>query len=260
MSRENPARDPELEAILSRYMNQCALRGPVHAVQETGSTMEDAHTLAAQGAPEGTLVYAERQAQGRGRLGRVWESPEGGAYFSIILRPQRPAAEVPQLSLVAGLAVVEGIQKLVRLYPRIRWPNDVLLNHKKLAGILVEARSSGVVVGIGVNVRTEASSLPDTAISLAAVVTSCPHPHQVTGAVWRRFSFWYDVWSREGFAPIREALRPRMEHVGQPVHVTAGTKRFEGTATDLDESGRLLIRLDSGLIQPLEVGEVTLLR
>ncbi len=260
-------RDPELEAVLSRYMNECALRGPVYAFRQTGSTMEDAHELAEQGAPEGTLVYAVRQAQGRGRLGRVWESPEGGAYFSIIVRPQRTAGEIPQLPLVAGLALAEGIRQLTRLYPSIRWPNDVLIDGKKVCGILTESTQppapstqSCVLIGVGINVMTKPSDLPDTATSLSAVVNNCPHPHQVTGAVWRRFSTWYDVWAREGFAPIREALRPWMGHFGQLVHITAGTQRFEGTAQDLDEQGRLVVRLDSGVQRAFEVGEVTLLR
>ncbi len=267
MSHETLQRDPELETVLGRYMNECTLRGPVYAFTQTGSTMEDAHELAEQGAPEGTLVYAIRQAQGRGRLGRVWESPEGGAYFSIILRPRRPTADIPQLSLVTGLAAVEGIRQLVRIYPSIRWPNDVLIDGKKVCGILTESTQhpapstqSCVLIGVGINVMTKPSDLPDTATSLSAVVNNCPHPHQVTGALWRRLSTWYDIWSREGFAPIRAALRPWMGHFGQPVHITAGTSRFEGTAADLDESGRLVVRLDSGVLRAFEMGEVTLLR
>lgn len=260
MTLETKQRDPELEAVLSRYMNECALRGPVYAFQRTDSTMEEAHALVAQGAPEGALVFAAQQAQGRGRLGRVWESPEGGAYFSIVLRPQRRAAEIPQLSLVTGLAVAEGIRQLTGLHASIRWPNDVLIDGKKLAGILVEAKAGAVIIGIGVNVGTNLRDLPDTATSLLAVTPRCPHPHQVVGAVWRRFSTWYDVWHREGFAPLRGALRPWMGHFGQPVHITVGSSRVEGTASDVDESGRLLVRLDSGIMRTFEMGEVTLLR
>ncbi len=253
-------RDKVLEAILSRYMNQCALKGPVYALKQAASTMEEAHALAAEGAPEGTLVYAITQSQGRGRLGRVWESPKGGAYFSVILKPKRPAADIPQLSLVAGLAAAEGIRQLCRLYPNVRWPNDILVNDKKVAGILVENKSSIVVVGIGVNVKTKSSDLPDTATDLAHHVKNCPHPHQVAGALWRRLSKWYDIWSKEGFGPVREALRPWMSHFGQPVHITAGNTRFEATATDLDESGRLVVRLDSGMLRAFDMGEVALLR
>ena len=102
MSPVSAPRDPELETILGRYMNECALRGPVYAFEEVASTMEEAHALALQDAPQGTLVVAKRQHRGRGRLGRTWEFPEGGVYCSIIVRPQRAAPEIPQLSLVAG--------------------------------------------------------------------------------------------------------------------------------------------------------------
>ena len=143
MPLELGEREPELEALLSRYMNGCALKGPVYAFKQTGSTMEEAHSLAAKGSPEGTIVFAQSQSQGRGRLGRVWDSPEGGAYFSIILRPKQLAADIPQLSLVTGLAAAEGLRQLCHIYPSIRWPNDVLINQKKLAGILVEAKNGG---------------------------------------------------------------------------------------------------------------------
>ncbi len=253
-------RNPELEAVLGRYMNECALRGPVYAFEEVASTMEEAHALAMQAAPEGTLIVAKRQNRGRGRLGRTWESPEGGAYCSIIVRPQRATSEIPQLSLVAGLAVVEGLRQLTHLHPSIRWPNDVLVEGKKLAGILVEAKSGAVVIGIGVNVAVPVEALPDTATSLAVLLPRSLYPHQVIGALWRRFSSWYDVWTLKGFGPIREALRPLLGLFGEVVHIAAGSSRFEGTATDLDEAGRLLVRLDSGIVRPFEVGEVTLLR
>lgn len=260
MSLTNVQRDPELEATLSRYMNECPLQGPVYAFQETGSTMEEAHALAASGAVEGTLVWAARQTRGRGRFGRTWVSPEGGAYFSIILRPQHPATETPQLSLVAGLGLVEGLRQLGRCAPSIRWPNDVLLDGKKLAGILTEAKNGAVVIGIGVNVTTPATDLPETAISLCDVLQRSLHPHQVTGAFWRRFAVWYDVWSRQGFPPLHEALRPHLALFGEVIHIRAGSEAFEGTAADLDDQGRLLVRLDSGIVRAFEVGEVSLLR
>jgi len=232
----------------------------VHAFRRISSTMEIAHGLASAGAAEGTLVFAERQEQGRGRQGRVWESPLGGAYFSLILRPSRPSSEIPQLSLVAGLSTVEAIQELTRLFPSIRWPNDVLISGQKVAGILVEAKSSAVVVGFGINVTTSQHQLPETAASLTTAGATNVDPLQVTGALCRRFQKWYDVWTAQGFAPIRESLLPHMGLFGQVVHITAGSTQFEGTATDLDEAGRLLVRLDSGFMRAFEMGEVILLR
>jgi BirA family biotin operon repressor/biotin-[acetyl-CoA-carboxylase] ligase len=259
----NPAgalRDPALERQLAAHLNGTRIGQPLYAFRRVGSTMEVAHALAADRAPEGTLVWAARQDQGRGRLGRVWESPEGGVYLSLIVRPTRPASEIPQLSLVAGLSSAEAIHELTRLFPRIRWPNDLLLNNWKVSGILVEARSGAVIVGIGINVATDPHALPETATSLTAAGAAGCDPYRLTGVLCRRYQAWYDVWVAQGFAPIREALRPWMSLFGQPIRIAAGSNRFEGTASDLDEHGRLLVRLDSGLIRPFEMGEVTLLK
>ncbi len=268
-------RDPALEARLAKALGK-SLRGEVRAFARAPSTMDVAHALATQGAVEGTLVWAQQQEQGRGRQGRTWESPEGGVYFSILVRPARAAAEIPQLALVAGLAAAEAVRECAMLSPRVRWPNDLLLNGKKLAGILTEAKNGlpaapnlgqtsaaqagSVVIGIGINVTTKPSDLPETATSLAAAGGKSLDPFQLTARLYRRFLRWYDVWGVEGFAPVREALRPQMALFGEVVHITAGNERFEGTASDLDEAGRLIVRLDSGLMRAFDMGEVTLLR
>lgn len=274
--RHDAARDPALEAALTRAIRG-HIRGqtpsvkiakfpdeglaPVYAFRRIGSTMDVAHELASQGASEGTLVWAARQEQGRGRLGRTWVSPEGGTYCSVILRPNRPPAEIPQLSLVAGLATAEAIRELAGVSPAIRWPNDVLLDGLKVAGILVEARGAAVVVGIGINVTTDPADLPPNATSLKKVtITFSASPVDVTGALYRRFRAWYDVWYRSGFVPIREALRPLMGLFGEPIQLSTASERLRGVASDLDEHGRLLVRLDAGPVRPFEMGEVTLLR
>lgn len=251
-------RDPALETRLTEHLRGARLGQPLYAFQRVGSTMEIAHALVASGAPEGALVFAARQNRGRGRLGRAWNSPEGGVYLSLVLRPSRPPADTPQLSLVAGLATVQAIQQLTGAFPVIRWPNDVFVSDRKVAGILVEARAA-VVVGIGINVATDPGQLPKQAGSLAALGASAD-PYRLTGAFCRQVASWYDVWAREGFGPIRNALRPWMGLFGRPVHITAGTHRFEGTAQDLDGQGRLVVRLDSGMQRAFEVGEVALLR
>ena len=268
----NVTRDPALESKLRHHLQAWGLTPsskngdfraggltPIYAFRFVTSTMEIAHKLAGEDCPDGTLVWAQHQEQGRGRLGRTWKSPEGGVYFSIVLRPRRPLEEIPQLSLVAGLAAAEAIRELTPLVPTIRWPNDILIDGLKVAGILVELRGEAVV-GVGINVTTKPKDLPETATSLvAAGVRNCDL-YQLTGTVCRHFGAWYDVWAAQGLGPIREALRPWMGHFGQPVHVSAGSNHFEGTATDLDETGRLIVRLDSGLLRAFEMGEVTLLR
>ena len=251
--------DPELNHRLAKHLKGCCMGGSLHAFACCPSTMDIAVDLARQGAGEGTLVFAARQELGRGRQGRRWESPEGGAYFSLILKPLRPAAEVPQLSLVAGLAVAEVIRELTKRSPAIRWPNDVLIDSKKVAGLLVEAREGAVILGVGINVTADLTQLPDTAMSLAALGVSAD-PCEVAAAVCRHIDRWYDVWTAKGFAPIRDALRPCLSHIGGIVRLTTGTEQIEGQAVDLDEHGRLVVRLDSGMLRPFDAGEVTLLR
>ena len=248
-----------IEAELAKLLGE-ALRGQVRAFECVTSTMDAAHALAQEGAPEGTLIWAQRQEQGRGRLGRVWESPEGGIYCSLIVRPQRPAADIPQLSLLMGLSAAEAIRECAMVSPRVHWPNDLLLGAKKIAGILTEAKDGTVVIGIGINVSAAPENLPDTATSLAAAGDKPLDPFHLTARLYRRFFRWYDVWAQQGFLPVRQALRPHMALFGEVVHIRAGSEEFEGTAADLDEQGRLLVRLDSGIVRAFEAGEVTLLR
>ena len=259
MNLADATRDPALETRLVRLLDGARLGRPVHAFQSLDSTMDEAHRLASGGAQEGTLVVAIQQVRGRGRLGRTWVSPEGGAYGSIILRPKRSTA-APQLSLVAGLAAAQTIRDAAGLYPSIRWPNDLLLNSRKVGGILTEARGAAVVVGIGMNVTTDPNDLPEGSTSLAAEGARHCSQEEILAGLCRHFSTWYDQWTAQGFEPIRDALRPWIGLFGQVVHVSAGSVEFEGTATDLDESGRLVVRLDSGVLRAFDVGEVTLLR
>lgn len=252
-------RSQTIEAQLTEALGD-TLRGLVRAFGRVSSTMDVAHALAQEGVVEGTLVWAQRQEQGRGRLGRVWESPEGGIYCSLIVRPQRSVDEIPQLSLLMGLAAAEAIRECAMVSPRVRWPNDLLSGAKKLAGILTEAKDGAVVIGIGINVSTDPAALPPTATSLADAGGKNLNPFYLTARLYRRFFRWYDVWSAAGFPPVREALRPHMGLFGEVVHIRAGSGEFEGTATDLDESGRLLVRLDSGVVRAFDVGEVTLLK
>jgi BirA family biotin operon repressor/biotin-[acetyl-CoA-carboxylase] ligase len=262
--RTTAARDAGTARRLRKALNGWA----VHAYESVSSTMEVAHEFADEGAPELTLVAARRQEHGRGRLGRAWTSPEGGVYFSALLRPKQPLSEVPQLSLVAGLSATEAVRELTGLHPSVRWPNDLLLEGRKLAGILTESRNGAVVLGIGINITTAQCDLPEGAVSLAdrlpggaaPDVRAPDFPPALIAAVCERLAYWYGLWSRKGFADIHAALRPLMALFGRPVHVTTGSDYFEGTAQDLDERGRLVVRLDSGIQRTFEVGDVSLLR
>ena len=284
-------------------MNGLRLGKPCYAFHEIPSTMDVAHRLALQETSEGTCVWAERQTGGRGRAGRHWSSPPGGIYCSVVLRPTRSQQELPQLALVAGLATVQAIHDVTGLPAAIRWPNDVLLHGKKLAGILTEARSSSstqhtahstrtyAVIGMGINVITDSRDLPEGTTALAHWTQKVPGTflHQVPGtfrrkvpgtfyrrnrtervqrvdrfalaaALFRRLEQAYQQWNADGFAAIRPLLLPWIGLFGQLVHITTTRERFEGQAMDIDETGRLLVRLDSGMVRAFDAGDVTLLR
>jgi BirA family biotin operon repressor/biotin-[acetyl-CoA-carboxylase] ligase len=206
-------------------------------------------------------------------------------YGSVILRPRRTPREIPQLSLIAGLASAEAIEDLTGLIVNIRWPNDLLISGHKVGGILVEHKANATVLGIGLNVSTHSSQLPETATSLLAAVSDTRperaeplvlHAAHLTAQVLRRFQTWYRTWTLEGFPPIRKALLPRIGMFGLPVQVEPHGQSpwprvesplrqgvspiIQGIAADLDEEGRLLVRLDSGILHPVTVGDIRLLR
>ncbi len=282
---EASQRIPELEQRLTRACAGLGLGTPCYAFQAVASTMDVARELAEQGAAEGTCVWAETQTGGRGRAGRVWVSPPGGLYCSLILRPTRELREIPQLALVGGLAVVETIREVAGLWASIRWPNDVLYNGQKLAGVLVEASTSGgqgsrhkvqghapstlnlvpctsiyAVVGIGINVTTSREDLPKEATALAFWKNPGLDRAALAGMLFRCLEQTYRQWQAEGFGAIRAQVARWNGLFGQLVHITTAQESFQGQAVDLDESGRLLVRLDSGVVRPVEVGEVTLLK
>lgn len=185
-----PQRDAELETVLATHWPG----GPVYAFDSVASTMDIAHALAQDGASEWTLVWAQRQEQGRGQRGRAWISPEGGLYCSIILRPTKPVVELPQLTLIVGEALKQAIEEVTGLSLTIKHPNDLLLNGKKLCGILTERKTDAVVVGIGINLSTAPMELPQGATSLSAAGNAC-NPLLLVNAIYRHLRRTYTVWS-----------------------------------------------------------------
>jgi len=261
---ELPLRNFSLEARLRDASGGLRIGAPCYAFQQVASTMDLAHQIAEVGALEGACVWAESQTAGRGRAGRQWISPQGGFYLSLILRPTRAPAQVPQLSLVAGLAAAQAIKEATGLLPSIRWPNDVLLNGKKLAGILIESRSSSrhvhhVIVGIGVNVTADAAALPDIATSLDQWVDSVPDRITLAVTFFKYFQQAYYEWKLLGFPAMQEELVRWLSGLGRQVRITTARKGYEGEAMGVDASGRLLVRVGRA-VQAFAAGEVSLLQ
>src|SRR3989304_1517083 len=242
--------------------------------KELNSTNDTARELASKGAKEGFAVVADSQTKGKGRLGRRWESPASvNIYTSIILRPDIPPAHAPQLTLVAAVAMAETISKFLnngsgyKPEPTVKWPNDILINSKKTAGILTEMSSeidriNFVVIGIGVNVNMPKKMLPE---ELRTVATSL---REETGKEISRTDFirtlylsiekWYKLYLKNGFEPIREAWNSYFNMAGKVVKVQQMDRVIEGVAVGIDADGTFLLQVKSGSVLRIISGDVTI--
>lgn len=230
------------------------------AVVETGSTNDDAFTAAQNGAPHGTVFVAESQTKGRGRRGHTWTSPpSANLTFSILLRPRIALERVALLALVAGLSVRSVVAARVAADISVKWPNDVVVGRRKVAGILVESRLSGttveaVVVGIGLNVHME--SLPDdiaaVATSLALLGARDPIREELLADLLGDFESRLGRFVSSGLAPLVGELRQFDALQGQAISVSGQ----RGTGAGIDEDGSLLIRDDAGVVHKVNSGTV----
>jgi BirA family biotin operon repressor/biotin-[acetyl-CoA-carboxylase] ligase len=232
----------------------------VHA--QTESTMDDARALAQEGAASGTVVLAEEQTGGRGTRGRSWVSPPSdNLYFTIVVRPK--PEQMARLSMVTPVAVANAVEQVVGLYPRIKWPNDLLLRGKKFAGILIESEWSGsrpqfALVGIGINVNshpdlagTEANR---PATSLAAERGRSQDREPLLAALLSSFERAYEGATT---AALFEGWRSRLVTLGRPVTLQTGDGApVEGVAEDVREDGSLVVRTSSGELREFQAAEV----
>jgi BirA family biotin operon repressor/biotin-[acetyl-CoA-carboxylase] ligase len=229
---------------------------------ETASTNDVARDQGRRGAREGFVVAATRQTRGRGRLGRIWESPSGvGLYVSILLRPSFAAAEAGRLSILASVAAGDAVEAVAGLRPRIKWPNDLALGERKLAGLLIEAEPRGArlahaVVGIGINVRQAADDFSEEVRPLATSL------FLATGRLLRRADLLvallhaFEARLERPFAEAREAWEVGSLTLGQQVVLTTARGPKRGQAVGLDESGALLLRNDAGEIETVTAGDM----
>jgi len=219
-----------------------------------GSTNDEAKRLADAGAEEWTVVSAREQSAGRGRGGRSFASPPGNLYFSVILRPAGSAASAAQLGFAAAVAVGETIA--ARLPPdrdlRYKWPNDVLVDGAKLAGILLESAAAPdgalawLVAGIGVNVESHPEGTAWPATSLAALSTGSVDLEDLLRSIVMEFHREMTRWLSEGFAPVRAAWLARAYELGRTVGVRLPRESFSGRFVDLDGNGVLLVETATG--------------
>jgi BirA family transcriptional regulator, biotin operon repressor / biotin---[acetyl-CoA-carboxylase] ligase len=220
----------------------------LHHFTEIDSTNEEAKRRAVAGAPPGLVIWADRQSAGRGRQGRAWQSPPGNLYCSILLRPDKPAAAVAQLSFAAALAVCEALPGAGPL--RCKWPNDVLIGNKKVAGILLESEAAGgnvaaLIIGFGINLESHPDGTETPATSLAAVGVKTT-PGVLLSDLCRHFLTWYETWHDQGFAPLRHSWLGRAHGLGSEIRVRYGAFETLGRFVDLDGSGALVLETGEG--------------
>ena len=236
----------------------------IHALGTVDSTQVEASRLAAAGAPEGTVVTASHQTEGRGRRGRQWLDAEGECLLmSIVLRPAVPSGHAPQLSLVGAVAMVDALTTSVGLRAAIRWPNDVLVGERKICGMLPAAVTSApgalghVILGIGLNVNqsTFPEPLRNIATSVRIETGRVILVAKMMESVLATLDRWYTRFLASGVNGLREAWLERSQTIGR--RVTAGDGR-EGVAVDLAADGALVLRTDIGETLRILAGDVTM--
>lgn len=231
------------------------------------STQNLAKSLGEKGAPEGTVILAETQEQGRGRRGRTWAAIPHGVAMSIILRPDLPPEQAPHFPLLAGAAVDRAITKSCGLKAGLKWPNDILIHGLKVVGILAELdaeidRINAIYLGIGLNVNAQPHEVPAGLSSLATSLF-IQSGHKVdrlhlVQTVLQELESAYKTYQAHGFAPIRQAWKDQNITLGHKVRIVCGETMYTGTALDMLETGAMLLRTEDNTELAISAGEVQL--
>ncbi|MFP6902050.1 MAG: biotin--[acetyl-CoA-carboxylase] ligase [Verrucomicrobiia bacterium] len=254
--------------LQSRQRNGQLIGNAIRVLPQTTSTNDEASRAALEGHPEGLVIFAESQSAGRGRMGRRWSSPAGrGLWFSVLLRPSLAPSECTQLTAASANALVRAIQSTTGITPEIKWPNDLLIKGKKIAGILTEMSAElehvrSVILGIGIDANQTASEFPadlrGIATSLKLATGKSVSRADLAEAVLRELDREYARILAGQFAAVAEEWGSRCSTLGKQVTIAMGTRRVRGRAEALDENGALLLRTEHGRIERIIGGEVTL--
>ena len=236
--------------------------------ESTASTNNLAKQLGRQDAPNGLLVLAEEQTGGKGRIGRGWTSPKGkGLWFSILLRPSFSPEDAPKCTLMAAVAVVEAINSCGGIEARIKWPNDILFEKKKMVGILSEMSAEYgklhyVVIGIGLDTHVEKEDLPEDvspiAVSLHQVATKEFTREELLGQILNNLEILVDEAQERGFGEIFHRWRKLNCTLGEKVRVIAQDETYPGMALDIDDNGHLLVQRENGQVAAVVAGDVSI--
>ena len=219
------------------------------------STNDEAKRLAESGEPEGTVVLARSQRRGRGRYGRVWHSAPANLYLSVVLRPACLPAVAAELSFAASLALADTLTSLLPnggAALAFKWPNDVMINRRKVSGILLETETTGdqqliwVILGLGLNIASHPDDVAVPATSLIDQGVEASAPEDIAAAFCQQFKAWYDRWTDEGFPPLRTAWLARATGIGERMTVRIADRSVDGVAVAFDERCALVLETDAG--------------
>ena len=227
------------------------------------STNEEARRLAAVGERGPVWIVADRQSAGRGRRGRNWESQTGNLAATLFLRPGKPAVDCAQLSFVAAISASDMVTRYAGSAAiKVKWPNDVLADGKKIAGILLESASAGgerldwLAVGIGVNLAVFPEGTEFPATSLAALGVAPPSPQDALAGLAAAWAKWYDVWMTQGFAEIRDVWLSRAAGLGTRIRARLQNEETQGVFEGIDGAGALILRESLDRVRTISAGEV----
>nr|WP_295971642.1 biotin--[acetyl-CoA-carboxylase] ligase [uncultured Bacillus sp.] len=240
----------------------------IHYEETVDSTQRIASRLSLEGAPEGTVIIAEEQTGGRGRMGRQFYSPKySGVWLSIILRPKLPPQKAPQLTLIAAVAVVQAIEEVTSLRPEIKWPNDILIGGKKVTGILTEMqaesdRIDSVIIGIGINANQEPEDYPEdlqkVATSLYIESGTKVNRAELTRQLLLKLENLYHLYLKEGFYPIKLLWESYAISIGKMITARMLQGTLYGKAIGITEDGVLLMEDKSGQIHRIYSADIEL--
>lgn len=236
----------------------------LHRLDAVDSTNAEAKRRAAQGAPDGTVIQADAQTAGRGRQGRAWESPPGNLYCSLLLRPDCVPGVAVQAGFLTALAAGEAVAR--HLPPeaavQFKWPNDLLIDGAKVAGILLETgidktgKVDWLVIGLGVNIASHPPAVPYPTASLVAAGADGASADGVLAAYCASFAIWRQRWREFGFEPIRRAWLAKASGIGKTVRVRLENEEMTGIFADLDPGGALILETGAGERRRISAGDV----
>lgn len=261
---------PDIPYPWEIYRNENSIWKNIIYYRRINSTNTEAYALASQGAPHGTVVIAESQTGGKGRIGRIWDSPyAGNIYISLILKPDIPPYLSPQFTLAAGVGVARTVEEITGNKPELKWPNDLLFNRKKFCGVLTELNSETdrlnfLVVGIGINLNSDLKDYPESLhseITTLKIVTSMEYNrNEFILKLLDNLQNVFITLQEKGFLPIKTKWEKYFCMKNEVVIVSSQREKLKGKAVGIDNSGAFLLRLENGKIERVLSGDVNWLR